>query len=115
MRWDSKRVVPWKRLLIEWVIVAAAIILITVVFSQGSLRDAVAASVLGGAIYLGFGFLLAKIGYARKTLKQIRAATAAAQAQQLAAAQSGPAHRARPAPTKRTSTGPSQHPRKKKR
>lgn len=118
MAWDSKREVPWKRLLIEWAVVSIGIAVITMSFGNSQPQETASAILLGGFIYLGFGAVLAKFGYARKSLKQLRAESAIA-AQQKAAAGSGGSGggvaRARPAPTKRTSTGPSQRPRKKKR
>ena len=118
MAWDSSRAVPWKRLLIEWVVVVAGIVLVSAVWGDAKPGELVFAAVFGGAIYLLFGAVMAKLGYARKSLRDLRA-----QAEQRAAASraaagggsQGTATRSRPAPTKRTSSGPSQHPRKKKR
>jgi hypothetical protein len=86
------------------------------------LRESVTgASVLGLAasypMYLGFGAVLAKFGYQRKTLRDLRRDTMAKNS--ATTSTDRPAPRSRPAPTRRTSTGPSQHrsakPRKKNR
>lgn len=102
MAWDPKREVPWRRLFREWLVYAAVMIVVFIVF----LRDTVTGgSVLGLAasfpMYLGFGYVLAKFGYQRKTLKDIRTAAPSRPAE--------PQQRNRPATTRRTSTGPSQH------
>lgn len=106
MAWDPQREVPWGRLFREWLVYATVMVLVFVVF----LRDTVTGgSVLGLAasfpMYLGFGYVLAKFGYQRKTLKDMRAPSPAKSAPETAS----PGSRDRPAPTRRTSTGPSQH------
>lgn len=113
MAWDSNRVVPWGRLSREWLVYALVMIVAFAVF----LRDSVSGgSILGLAasypLYMLFGGFLAKMGYQRKTLRDVRA-----QAREIrtpAPSASPPTRGRRPAPTRRTSTGPSQH-RKKKR
>jgi hypothetical protein len=81
------------------------------------LRDTVnGASVLGLAasypLYLGFGAVLAKFGYQRKTFRDLRNETRARQAPPPSTTTNS---RSRPAPTRRTSTGPSQHRKKGKK
>lgn len=114
MAWDSKRPVPWKRLFVEWAIVGAAMVLITVVLTRSPAGPTISAIVLGGGIYLAVGAVLAKFGYQRKSLAQLRAASAA-EAQQKAARTAGSAPRPKPAPTRRTSTGPAQRPQGKRK
>ena len=109
--WDSTRVVPWGRLSREWLVYAVVMNVAFVVF----LRDSVSGgSVLGLAasypLYMLFGGFLAKMGYQRKTLRDIRT-----QAREVRTPPpTAKTESRRPAPTKRTSTGPSQH-RKKNR
>ncbi|MFZ9384040.1 MAG: hypothetical protein ACO27U_05125 [Ilumatobacteraceae bacterium] len=116
MAWDASRTVPWGRLSREWLIYAVVMIVAFLVF----LRDTVTgASVLGLAasypMYLGFGAVLAKFGYQRKTFRDLRRASTPAPPRNSGSTPGAErASRARPAPTRRTSTGPSQH-RKKKR
>lgn len=105
MAWDASRQVPWGRLFREWLVYAVVMIVVFVVF----LRDTVTGgSVLGLAasfpMYLGFGFVLAKFGYQRKTLRDLRSA-----APPPSPSQPSETSRSKPAPTRRTSTGPSQH------
>lgn len=113
MKWDSSRPVPWKRLATEWSIVTTLIIAVMFTFTDERDPEAYAGLLLGGTVYVMVGYALAKLGYQRVRLSQplLRSgspsagATGAAQVEQ----------RRKPAPTKRTSTGPSQHARRKRR
>jgi hypothetical protein len=96
---------------IEWSIVAAAMLVITLGFSDSTLAEVISAIVLGGVVYLAVGYLSAKLGYQRASLRQLRAQRAAAEAAGRAAP-ARPAQRQRPAPTKRTGGG---NPRSRKR
>jgi len=104
MAWDSTRPVPWQRLSREWLVYAVVMIAVFLLFARD---DVNAFSVLGLAasypMYLGFGWLLAKLGYQRKTFRDLRAAS------RPAPSAPAPSRPSRPAPTRRTSTGPSQH------
>lgn len=86
------------------------------------LRDTVnGASVLGLAasypLYLGFGAVLAKFGYQRKTFRDLRNETRVRQSTSTTSTTTGTTSgtRSRPAPTRRTGTGPSQHRKKGKK
>lgn len=111
MAWDSNRPVPWSRLSREWLVYAVVMIVAFTLFFRDTVTGA---SVLGLAasypLYLGFGGVLAKFGYQRKTFRDLRRETLAARPAVASAPEDG---RRRPAPTRRTSTGPSQ--RRKKR
>ena len=116
MRWDSTRPVPWKRLLTEWTVIGTVVALIAYFVTHNHRVGGYIGIVLAGGVYVGFGALLAKFGYARKSLRQMRAEAAAAPARVVGRRFSQTAAvRARPAPTKRTSTGPSNRPARKKR
>ena len=109
MAWDATRPVPWGRLSREWLIYAVVMIAAFALL----LRDSVTgASVLGLAasfpMYLGFGAILAKFGYRRKTFRDLRRETVARRTTDTSVSTASNA-RSRPAPTRRTSTGPSQH------
>lgn len=114
MAWQSSRTVPWKRLLIEWAIVATAI---SVIFSAtGNGKGLPSMIIVSAFAYLGMGYVMSKFGYARKSLRQLREESAAQQAARTQQAQRvGAAPRPKPAPTKRTSSGPSNRPAKKRR
>jgi hypothetical protein len=63
-------------------------------------------------MYLGVGYILAKLGHQRTSLRKPApkaAATEGATGATGATAAASTTSRTRPAPTKRTSTGPSQH------
>lgn len=114
MAWDSTRPVPWKRLMIEWIIIGVVVALVSWFVTDNRKPENYISIILAGGIYVGFGALLAKLGYTRKSLKQLRSETAAQQAARSAATH-GAGPRPKPAPTKRTSTGPSNRPTRKKR
>lgn len=119
MAWDSTRPVPWRRLLREWAIYAVVLTVVLLVARRNDLRFSHFAWLpLTFPIYLAFGVVLAKFGYQRKTLKDVRAETARRNEEREAAPRgsssrssySASTGRAKPAPTKRTSTGPSNRP-----
>ncbi len=117
MAWDSSRTVPWRRLVREWliyVVIAAAAITIYYRVTDRRIDVGLFSGLLvSGPMYLIVGAILAKFGHRRKTLKELRAdrpASATGTAAAGAASSTDPqGAKARPAPTKRTSTGPSQH------
>ena len=102
---------PWARLLKEYAIYAgimAAILLL--LFRDGGVVPLLGGLVAAGPIYLLLGAVMAKFGYQRKTLAELR--TPRADSPRTAPA-SAPAVRTRPAPTRRTTTGPSQRKRRR--
>ena len=113
MAWDSTRPVPWKRLLREWLLYGGLMAVVVFFFLRDDLSIGPFLGLAASApLYLVIGGVLAKFGYQRKTLKDLRAETAAKEAAR-ATARSGTAggsNRSRPAPTRRTSTGPSNRP-----
>lgn len=119
MAWDANRPVPWRRLSREWLVYAVVMI---VAFALLFRETVTGASVLGLAasypLYLGFGGVLAKFGYQRKTFRDLRR-EARRPPDSTSTSPDPSTSRRRPAPTSRTSTGPSQHrpagSRKKKR
>jgi hypothetical protein len=115
VKWDPRRPVPWRRLAVEWMFIAVVVAVISLLVSHNRNVGSYLTILFGGVIYVGFGAILAKLGYVRKTLRQMRAETAAATARPTSSTSSTSSARPRPAPTKRTSTGPSQRPTKKKR
>lgn len=117
MAWDATRPVPWQRLLREWLIYAGIMALVFLIVLRNDLSVGPFLGLAASApLYLVIGAILAKFGYQRKTLKQLRAETAEREAAK-AAARSGSttvSSRNRPAPTRRTSTGPSNRPNRSK-
>jgi hypothetical protein len=114
MAWNSANQVAWKRLCTEWVIIGAAVAIVSYVAADNHDASSYVTIVLGGFVYVGLGAVLAKFGYQRKTLKQIRAEAAAAPPRQVGRTPV-PSGRPRPAPTSRTSTGPRKAPPKGRR
>ena len=110
MAWESSRPVPWKRLLKEWVVYAGIMAAIFVLFFRDNgLVGAMVGLLISFPLYLALGYVLAKVGYQRKNLRELRAERAAATN---AAPASPPRSQStpRPAPTRRTSSGPSTRP-----
>ena len=109
MSWDSSRPIPWARLCREWLVYVSIMILVFLGWSaiRGSkLQVSTFAGLLAsGPMYVAFGAILAKFGYQRKTLRDLRAA----RPEPRSATTASSTTRARPAATGRTSTGPSQH------
>jgi hypothetical protein len=108
--------VPWRRLIKEWAIYAGIMAVILTVFFRdgGRLLPILGGLVVSGPLYLILGAVLAKFGYQRKTLAEMR--TPRAEPRGSSSSSSGDsAGRPKPAPTRRTSTGPSNRPRSKRR
>lgn len=116
MAWDSTRTVNWGRLTREWLVYAIVMSIVFVLL----LRDNVTAGSIAGLVasfpmYLLFGGILAKMGYQRKTLSDLRKQTPARTPRARKGSSSSSSNsaasprRSRPAPTSRTTTGPSQH------
>jgi hypothetical protein len=110
--WDASRPVPWRRLTKEWLIYASIMAVILAIFfrSGGKLVAILAGLLISGPIYLALGYVLAKFGYQRKTLADMR--TPRAEPRQ---ASPTAGERQKPPPTRRTSTGPTNRPRSKRR
>ncbi len=105
MAWDSSRPVPWQRLIREWLIyvaIMAAVLLL--LFRDANVIGAYAGLLISGPLYLGVGFVMAKFGYQRKTLKEMRTPQAKAESSTSSDDPERPS-RSKPAPTKRTSGG----------
>jgi hypothetical protein len=115
MGWDSTRTVNWARLIREWLVYAVVMSGVFVNFLQDNVS---AGSIAGLAasfpMYLIFGGALAKFGYQRKTLTDLRRSTpvrtprTSRRSRGTTSQQSSPT-KVRPAPTSRTTTGPSRH------
>jgi hypothetical protein len=114
MAWNSANPVAWKRLFIEWLVIGAVVAFVSLFITDNRNASSYIAILLGGFVYLALGGILAKFGYQRKTLKQIRAEAEATPPRQVGQ-NATPAGRSRPAPTSRTSTGPSKSSQKRKR
>jgi hypothetical protein len=107
MAWDATRPVPWERLIREWLIYAAIMTVVFLVFFRGNNPlGAIAGVLISGPLYLGLGAVLAKFGYTRKRMSDLRAeAREPTQRDAGSADSSGNAARSKPAPTSRTAGG----------
>ena len=121
MAWDARRPIPWRRLLREALIfLVIGSIALTVLVKKKS-WGTYTGLLLGMVFYVLFVAILSKFGYERQTLRDARerrraevAATRPATSRSTASTGT-PAVRARPAPTRRPSSGPSNRPSSKKR
>jgi hypothetical protein len=105
MAWDSSRPVPWQRLIREWLVYAAIMTAVFIIFFRGdNVLGAVAGVLISGPLYLGFGAVMAKFGYQRTRLKDVRRASASTGDEAPSAVQTD-APRPKPPPTSRTAGG----------
>ena len=116
MGWDNSRPVPWKRLIREWLIYAVIMSAVFVIFFRGdNVVGAIAGVLISGPLYLGFGAIMAKFGYQRQRLKDIRASSAAAADSDDPTSSPPASSRSKPPPTSRTTGGGSRPTTKRKR
>ena len=103
MAWDSSRPVNYRRLLKEWAIYAAIMMAIALVLLRGrNPAGLIAGVVLSLPLYVGFSAAMAKLGYQRKTLSEMRTPRASSSASTSPSTSSAAATRAQVKPTKRT-------------
>jgi hypothetical protein len=108
MAWDNTRPVPWNRLIREWLVYAAIMSAIFLVFFRGdSTAGAIGGVLISGPLYLAFGAVMAKFGYQRTRMKDLRGgskATSTTDSEPDPASHSERS-RSKPAPTSRTAGG----------
>lgn len=98
----------------EWVIYALIMAVVFLLFfNDGSLIGALAGLLVSGPLYLVLGATLAKLGYQRKSIKEMRSERK--NPPEPKPADNTTAPRDRPPPTRRTSTGHSNRPRSRRR
>ena len=114
MAWNTANPVPWKRLCIEWLVIGSVVAVVSLVATENRTPGSYLTIPLGGVIYVLLGALLAKFGYSRKTLKEIRAAASAVPPRTVGS-RAAPTTRPKPAPTSRTAGGTPRAPAKKRR
>ena len=114
MAWDSSRPVPWQRLMREWVIYALIMVAILLLLVRDNMAGAVAGVLISGPLYLAFGAVLAKFGYRRKTMAELRAERESKETARREPEATAPSPRTRPPATSRTQAG-SNRPKSKKR
>jgi hypothetical protein len=107
LAWDANRPVPWQRLLREggiFLVIGALAMLFLVKHPKPS---SFVGLLIGMMFYVGFVAVLSKFGYERQSMRTAREKRRAIASAPAATSQGA---RQRPAPTRRTSTGPSQRP-----
>ncbi|MFT4656003.1 MAG: hypothetical protein ACJAXA_001306 [Candidatus Aldehydirespiratoraceae bacterium] len=108
MAWDASRPVPWNRLIKEWLIyVGVMAALLAIFFRDNGLAGALAGVLISGPLYLFFGFIMAKFGYQRKSLKELRTPQASSSKSKKKSSEPDDEDTTKrpPGPTKRTSGG----------
>jgi hypothetical protein len=99
MAFDRNRPVQWKRLCIEWAVVALVIVVLMGFIDNLRTTGNAVGLVLGGVIYVAFGWLMAKLGYQRQRVRWDQARPPSGSTPPSSASSAG---RATPPPTKRT-------------
>ena len=108
----------------EWLIYVGVMAAIFLLIARNNYAGVMAGLLISGPLYLGFGYILAKFGYTRKTMKELRSerttnpSSSDADASASTSSSSSDRQRNRPAPTSRTSTGrgrPGPKPNRRKR
>lgn len=104
--WDSRRPVPWRRLLLLFAVYAVIATLAIAAFGGGFRVGTFLGMAVGFALYLGGAFVLVKFGWNPPALRPREAAREAAERRSATAAakptEARPASRGKPAPTSRT-------------
>lgn len=98
---------PWQRLMREWLIYVGIMAAVLAVFFRDSgIVGALAGLLVSGPLYLMLGYVLAKLGYQRRSLKEMRTPRATSGKENgTGRSTTSSMERQRPAPTKRTSGG----------
>jgi len=95
--------VNYRRLLKEWAIYAAIMMAIALVLLRGrNPAGLIAGVVLSLPLYVGFSAAMAKLGYQRKTLSEMRTPRASSASTSSGTSSPAAAGRAQVKPTKRT-------------
>ena len=106
MAWDASRPVPWRRLAREWLVYVAIMAIVFLVFMRDRpLIGIFTGLVASGPLYLAFGYVLAKLGYQRRTTKQLRDEKSTTKSSRADDAETPSGPRPKPPPTKRTGSG----------
>jgi hypothetical protein len=126
MPWDQSRPIPWKRILTFEAVYLGLFAVFVLIFQSDKVAGAIVPMIFAAALTTVALVALIKFGYQPNWLKS-RAEMAEIRAQKIAARQamraqksgkpgkaasSAAPDRYRPAPTKRTSTGPTNRPRR---
>lgn len=100
--WDAARPIPWKRLAREGLIFLVVAGLAFAFVVRADRVATYAGLVIGAALYVVLGAVLAKFGYQRQSFAELRAQSRSRQAARRPQGAGAATPRPRPAPTKRT-------------
>ena len=91
----------------EWLIYVGIMVAVLVIFFRDSgIVGAIAGLLVSGPLYLLFGYVMAKLGYQRRSLKEMGTPRAKSEEDtDTSGGSSSSSERERPAPTRRTSGG----------
>lgn len=90
----------------EWTIYALIMTAVLFLLVRDNIVGAIAGVLISGPLYLAFGAVLAKFGYQRKTMRDLRAERESTNVERSeSGSASSDAPRKRPPPTSRTQTG----------
>ena len=90
----------------EWTIYALIMTAVLFLLVRDNIVGAIAGVLISGPLYLAFGAVLAKFGYQRKTMRDLRAERESTNVERSESGNaSSDAPRTRPPPTSRTQTG----------
>jgi hypothetical protein len=107
LAWDANRPIPWQRLFREAAVFFVVGAVALSIFAKKIQASTFVGLFIGMVFYVGFVAILSKFGYQRQSFREARDKRSAVASAPVVTSATG---RARPAPTKRTSTGPSQRP-----
>ncbi len=107
MAWDANRPIPWRRIAREATIFLVVGGLALTLLVKHRQVGTYVGLVVGMVFYVAFVAILSKFGYQRQSIREARERRLAVANRPTNGAQPV---RQRPAPTRRTSTGPSQRP-----
>jgi hypothetical protein len=94
----------------EWLLYVGIMgVLFVLFFRSTPLLGIITGLLVSGPLYLGFGYVLAKFGYQRKSLKELRADAPVRGSKSSAVAPDVNSPRPKPAPTSRTGGGDSRN------
>jgi hypothetical protein len=103
--WDATRPVPWKRLVVPFLVYAGIALVAFSFFGSSSLPGLAAGVMAGGALYIGIAVIMVKFGWNPPTFGRPSTTQADAPARASSKAAPADAPRSKPAATSRTNAG----------
>ena len=98
VHWDSRPPVPWRRLVREWLIYTGVAAVVLALFFRSDLPTLIVGVLASGPVFIVLGAVMAKFGYTRKTLAELRTPRASTSSTSTSAPAAGASLPARPHP-----------------